>query len=122
METKITEKNPFNCGRYAFAFECIKEGKRYLDYGCFDGKFMYDVKKYKSIEYIGVDKNKDIVEKNPYNQTIINFNKFPLPFENECFDGVTILDVIEHIHDQDEVLGEINRILIKGGGIDYYGT
>ncbi len=115
MKTKISNKNPFRCDRYAFAFENLQEGKRYLDYGCFDGKFIYETKKNKDIEYIGVDKNKDIIKKNPYNQKLIHFEKFPLPFKNSYFDGVTILDVLEHIYRQDEVLKEINRILKKNG-------
>ena len=76
---------------------------------------MYEVKQKKKVNYIGVDKNMDIVNKNPFNQNIIHFSKSPLPFEDNSFDGITILDVLEHIYNQDEVLKEFNRLLKPKG-------
>ena len=118
MKTKISNENPFSCGRYSFAFEHIKSGNKYLDYGCYDGTFIYKVLQYKKdIDFIGIDKNKNIVSLNPYNLNLMYFKGLPLPFEDHKFDGITILDVIEHIYDQDVLLRELNRILKMGGEI-----
>jgi ubiquinone/menaquinone biosynthesis C-methylase UbiE len=39
----------------------------------------------------------------------------PLPFPDTSFDKVLFLDVIEHLNERRKVLGEIKRILKKGG-------
>ena len=117
MKTKVSDKNPFGCGRYSFAFEHIKNGGKYLDYGCYDGNFIYKTLQHKDIDFIGIDKNKDIIDLNPYNLNLIHLKKLPLPFKDNEFDGVTILDVIEHVYDQDLLLRELNRVLRMGGEI-----
>jgi ubiquinone/menaquinone biosynthesis C-methylase UbiE len=38
-----------------------------------------------------------------------------LPFDNGTFSSVTILDVLEHIHEQTELLAELNRVLKNKG-------
>ena len=38
-----------------------------------------------------------------------------LPFENESFDIVTMLAVLEHLSYPEDILKEINRILRKDG-------
>lgn len=38
-----------------------------------------------------------------------------LPFADESIDGVLLLDVMEHLPQPDNCLGEIERILVKGG-------
>lgn len=115
LKTKLSEDNPFSYDRYAFAFENIKDGFQCLDYGCYDGRFIHQVlQNKKNIEYIGLDKNQDIIHKNPYNLNLQLFTN-NIPFENNIFDFVSILDVIEHIHKQDKVLLELNRVLKIGG-------
>jgi len=116
METKLSINNPFGYSRYGFAFEYIKNNTKCLDFGCFDGKFIYKSLKYKNIEFIGVDRNVEIIKKNPYKLKLININSNNnLPFKNETFNYISILDVIEHIYDQKKILIELNRILKKGG-------
>ncbi len=38
-----------------------------------------------------------------------------LPFDDGAFDSVTILDVLEHVHEQARLLAELNRVLKDGG-------
>jgi SAM-dependent methyltransferase len=38
-----------------------------------------------------------------------------LPFPDDCFDKVLILDVIEHLYERTQILGEIKRVLVKNG-------
>ena len=40
---------------------------------------------------------------------------FPLPFEAATYDGVTMLEVIEHIVAAEQLLGEVARVLKPGG-------
>ena len=115
MKTEISKYNPFKCGRYAFAFEYIEERTKYLDYGCYDGYFIFKTLQKKKVNFIGIDKNKEIINSNPYNLNLKFFDSFPLPFKESEFDGVTLLDVLEHIYDQEALLKEINRILKIGG-------
>lgn len=115
LKTKLSENNPFSYDRYAFAFENIKDGSKCLDYGCYDGKFIYSVQLQRdSIEYVGIDKNKDIVDENPYNLNLQVFSEH-IPFENGYFDFVSMLDVIEHIYNQDDSLRNINKVLKMNG-------
>ncbi|MDD2780903.1 class I SAM-dependent methyltransferase [Sulfuricurvum sp.] len=114
MRTHLSSSNPFNYDRYGYAFENLSEGSKCLDYGCYDGMFLHQCKERKTLEYMGIDKNKDIVLQNPYNEKITFFED-NIPFANNEFDNVTILDVLEHIHDQDKVLREIHRVLKKEG-------
>jgi ubiquinone/menaquinone biosynthesis C-methylase UbiE len=116
MKSKIYEKNPFGHDRYGFAFENIPEVGVCLDYGCYDGEFIFKTtEKKKNITFIGIDKNKDIVSQNPYNLDIRLQTNDTLPFEDNSFDCITILDVIEHIYNQDKILSELNRILKNKG-------
>jgi len=114
MKTKLSISNPFGYSRYAFAFEHIESGMKCLDYGCYDGNFMNRVKKHKNVDFMGVDKNRRIISENPHKLNLMHIID-KLPFQNESYDCVTLLDVLEHIYDQDFVLREINRVLKIGG-------
>ena len=116
MKTKLSPGNPFGYSRYGFAYEFINDGAKCLDYGCYDGKFINKVVKSKNVDFVGVDKNIEIINKNPFGLKLLHItNNNELPFENETFDYISILDVIEHIYDQRQILKEINRILKTDG-------
>lgn len=38
-----------------------------------------------------------------------------LPFRDDCFDVVTAFDVIEHCDPEEQVVGELRRVLVPGG-------
>lgn len=42
-----------------------------------------------------------------------------LPFADQTFDWIFSSEVFEHIFNLDEILDELNRTLVHGGGIDY---
>lgn len=118
MKTSISLKNPFGYTRYSFAFENIKDNSKCLDFGCYDGKFMKLCKDNKNIDFIGVDRNLKVVKINKFDQNILHINtNNSLPFESLTFNTVTLLDVIEHIYDQDAVLSELNRIMKVRGNL-----
>jgi ubiquinone/menaquinone biosynthesis C-methylase UbiE len=115
MKTSLSPENPFGYDRYGFAFENMVPGSRCLDYGCYDGKFMHAVTQRKAVEFVGVDVNSTTIPRNEFNQALHHIREAELPFESDSFDVVTILDVIEHVKDQDRVLQELRRVLKPGG-------
>jgi len=95
----------------------ISGGGRLLDVGCGDGAFVALVKsKYR--EVYGVDLSAEAVQRakgKGVKVFQVNLNSEPLPFEPDCFDAVTCLDVIEHVFDPRALTGEIYRVLKPGG-------
>jgi hypothetical protein len=47
VKVKISKSNPFKYDRYGFAYENIKSNTKCLDYGCYDGNFMFKVTQHK---------------------------------------------------------------------------
>jgi 2-polyprenyl-3-methyl-5-hydroxy-6-metoxy-1,4-benzoquinol methylase len=91
-------------------FESLPKTAKILDLGCGEG---YLVEKYQKLGYhniVGLDLNysSSYVQRGDIRST---------PFENESFDVILCLDVIEHLtfSDQTLALREISRILNKNG-------
>lgn len=99
--------------RVDIALKLLDKGERLLDIGCGDGTLGYFAKnKYK--EVYGVDISEEalkIAEKRGIIVKKVNLNEEKLPFENEYFDAVTCLDVIEHVFEPRDL------IMLKRGGI-----
>jgi len=97
--------------------ELLDKGERLLDIGCGDGTLGHFAKnKYK--EVYGIDISEEalrIAEKRGIIVKKVNLNEEKLPFENEYFDAVTCLDVIEHVFEPRDLIKEINRVLKRGG-------
>ena len=121
VEKELSLLNPlnylsfiFHTRRYLKISKMIKNGN-ILDIGC--GKpssFMADGSFLKFIDRddsIGVDLNDLRFEKYKFiKASILN-----LPFENEKFDNVVAMEILEHIEEVDRALSEIKRVLKKDG-------
>ena len=95
----------------------IGGGERLLDVGCGDGTFAALVKN-KYQEVYGVDLSAEAIRRargKGVKVFQVDLNSQPLPFELDCFDTVTCLDVIEHVFDPRVLLEEIYRVLKPGG-------
>ena len=123
MKTQISEKNPFGTNRYGFLWEVLNREEKgcHLDFGAYDGTVIKKLAETGVIEKgVGVDLNKEVVSLSesgmPENTSLklIAAGK-PLPFDDDTFDSVSILDVIEHIHDQESILKELYRVLKPNG-------
>jgi len=130
MKTNLSKNNPFKSTLrlgQAFSWEILSELKHQgknnlvLDYGAYDGRMLNQFLKDEIIDRaISVDLNKEVVENNKsslipgHNLILINKGE-PLPFENEVFDCITMIGVLEHVFDQSTLLNELSRVLKKNG-------
>lgn len=131
MKTVITEINPFRKTSlpHAYTFEKItllqksKSNLKALDYGAYNGKMLETISAMGLIsEAQSVELNADIVRESKDNLSsnhllqVIN-KEDKLPFSDNYFDLITIMGVIEHVHNQDRLLLELNRVLKPKGTI-----
>lgn len=83
---------------------------RLLDVGC-------GSKPYRSLfkvdEYVGLEIDRGVSSRNGVADYLYNGTSFP--FEDAAFDAVLCNQVLEHVFNPDEFLGEIQRILKPGG-------
>jgi len=97
---------------YAGAFP-----KRILDIGCGGGAFLERLKIFKSKAF-GIDLDYEILNtlsrRNSHINTTVADAK-NLPFRNNCFDLVTLIDVLEHIDDGKGLILTIKKTLNDKG-------
>jgi ubiquinone/menaquinone biosynthesis C-methylase UbiE len=118
----IRDDNPFEYNRYGFAWEQVSPEDSVLDYGCHDGKTLQKLRrKDETIRRVGADLSADAIEKGrklyPSLELCAIRKGEALPFPENHFDVVLLMDVIEHIFDQKGVLDELFRVLAPGGRI-----
>ncbi len=91
--------------------------KRMLDIGCGSGVFLGYVKQFK-IDIFGIDLNHDILNilcKRNQDVKAVVADAIKLPFKENSFDLVTLLDVLEHVDDEDGLIVGIKSILNSAG-------
>ena len=105
--------------KFNFVKKKMKNYKNHLDFGCSAGTFIGCLNPKK--KSIGVDISIDQINyaKKEYKRKKHNFflSKLPLPFDDESFDVVTFLEVIEHCDDiqNNKIIKEIYRLLKPNG-------
>ncbi len=126
MKRVISRENPFGLTPKGLAFEIVKDrGVRgaHLDYGAHNGDFLEALSKAGFIaSAVGVDVNVDVVRKfqplMPANVKLECITKHaPLPFPPNSFDSMSIIGVVEHVHDQTKLLSQLAAALKPGGYI-----
>lgn len=95
--------------------------KTILDIGCAEGYVTEFISKI-GPPVVGIEVNLEslVIAKNRgINAEFINSSIYNLPFRPGVFDGVCILEVLEHLakEDQKKALEEVNRILSEKGGL-----
>jgi len=98
-----------------------------LDVGCGEGRHIFGVMQdYPDMRCIGLDMDKDSLNKAEegyeYFESIsnvgVNFLKgsaYSLPFPNNSFDLIVCSEVLEHLHEYNDAVREIHRVLKPGG-------
>ena len=104
---------------YRFAAEFVRD-KHVLDLGCGDG-YGAHILAQRSKNTIGVDLDEPAVAlaRDKYRHPALSYKQVRegsrLPFESDSFDVVVSFQVIEHVGNARHYLGEIYRVLRKGG-------
>jgi ubiquinone/menaquinone biosynthesis C-methylase UbiE len=108
----------YRLGRIA---EHLPIAGRWLDCGCADGYYAAGLVEAGATEVVGTDIAPDRVEEAVRiwaDEPRLSFVDQPvdtLPFPDDHFDAALLNEVLEHVADQDAILGEIRRVLRPGG-------
>lgn len=105
--------------RVEFASRFVKKSDRLLDIGCGDGILAYFIRNKVRALY-GIDKSKRELEKarkNKFKTYLLDIDSQKFPFEDDFFDSITCLDVIEHVRDPLFLLNESYRVLKRNGSL-----
>lgn len=91
------------------------QAPKILDVGCGTGQLLKELNDFG--ECYGIDVSKEAVEfcKKRHLENIKIGNATQIPYEDEKFDIVLALDVLEHIQDDKLAVREIKRVLRTGG-------
>jgi SAM-dependent methyltransferase len=87
-----------------------------LDYGCGTGAFLEHLERFGTVNAVDADPSAvSFCHQRGRPEVLVAPPGAPLPFEDQAFDLVTTLDVIEHIDDDTAALAELRRVLRPGG-------
>ncbi len=107
-------------GRRAVVFALIEDalencsGLRILDIGCGTGATMDHLKRYGQPHGVDLSELPLSFSRRRGHHRVLRANAAELPFEDEAFDLITALDVVEHLDDDVKGLSEIRRVLKPG--------
>ncbi len=107
----------FRANKALAEFKRLKFPTRLLDVGCGSGELLRIAKNNGVQNLAGVDGVQDALEKcrDIQGETHqVDLNASGLPFSNETFDGITCLEVLEHLYAPQNTIREIFRVLEKG--------
>jgi methionine biosynthesis protein MetW len=118
--SQIAKNSVYNDSKLTSIYQVLnmlpKKGK-VLDIGCFNGFLLERIVESTSCEVYGVDAATEAIKicrKKGFEVIEADVEKL-IPFEDNFFDAVTGLEVIEHLADTDNFLIEVKRVLKKDG-------
>ena len=120
MAKKYTEFNNTPYEAHRLVWERIGEKSNILDLGCARGYFAKDLLK-KNCRVWGIDADKEaIAEAKKYcveTKVVDLDNSNSLPFKNNSFDYILLLDVLEHLRNPEKLLKSLKRYLKMDGKV-----
>jgi len=125
MKTRLSQGNPFGPNAKGFVWERLpgSPGSVQLDFGAHDGSMLaLLVQGGKVARGVGLDANADVVRDSrgrlPERVELhLIGKKEPIPFPDATFEAVSAIGVLEHVHEQDRLLGEICRVVKPEGQV-----
>jgi len=98
-------------------FASLKDNSIILDVGCKDGYLLKSIRSgNQSCKCYGIEKNPDVLKIiETCDVRVADVQN--LPFENNFFDIVFVLDVLEHVEELDKAIKEIKRVLKTDGSV-----
>jgi methionine biosynthesis protein MetW len=106
--------------RWQFVLERIEDGSRVLDMGCGDGVIGGLLVDEHDCEVHGVDVSEYALEnarEKGVETDTCNISREPLPYDDDEFDAVLLLCVLEHIPRPEFALEEASRVVRPGGDV-----
>jgi ubiquinone/menaquinone biosynthesis C-methylase UbiE len=112
----------FNLTKYS-----LNESGTMLDVGCGEGRHIFGImQNYPEMKCIGLDMDDDSLVKAEegyeFFESISNVgaeflkgSAYSLPFQNNSLDLIVCSEVLEHLHDYNDAVKEIHRVLKPGG-------
>jgi len=102
---------------FSIKFASIFDNTKILDVGCKDGYLLKLIRsRNKSCKCYGIDINLELfetIEKCDVREADVT----NLPFENNYFDVIFVLDILEHVKEIDKAIEEIKRVLKTNGHV-----
>ncbi len=120
MDTRIQADNPYGDDRYGFAWQHVPAGgTAHLDFGCGDGRFLAVLRSKSIGRLTGIDGSEEAVKRTRDRYPGLDVRHLartvPLPFTDGEFSSISLMDVLEHVDEQDALLGELCRVLQNDG-------
>jgi SAM-dependent methyltransferase len=120
VHTEITGDNPFGYDRYGFAWQHVAAGgAAHLDFGCGDGRFLAALQSKGIGRLVGLDGSAEAVQRARERFPGLDVGHLrgtiPLPFADREFSSVSLMDVLEHVAEQEALLRELGRVLQDDG-------
>ena len=126
MKRILSQDNPFGYTPKGLAFELMRDLSKpcyHLDYGTYNGAFVGALKRANLVDAaLGIDVNAEVVTAHRKDMPaavklrVIKKNA-PLEFAPGTFDSISILGVVEHVHDQVRLLSQLEKALKADGTI-----
>jgi SAM-dependent methyltransferase len=122
-EIEIGTEHPIDVASRDICINLLKkydnsEEKVILEIGCSSGSLINKIKELKNYKYIGSDAIRNSIKKLSKIYSDIPFLVFDLvknPFNKSVCNSLIMLNVLEHIKDDDKALIEANKLLEKNG-------
>jgi len=117
LEDKMNSHDQFVKNKFIEVAKFIPENSKILDIGCGDGSIRNLLRE---PNYYGIDGQKELIEnliKQKVKAKLVDFNKDSLSFEEERFDFILLLDILEHVANPQKLLDESKLRLKETGRI-----
>ncbi|MDR2395567.1 MAG: methyltransferase domain-containing protein [Endomicrobium sp.] len=117
-EYPLVDKIQNNDGRLLTVLHNISKSSKVLEVGCGFGRILKEVKKqYPDVEAYGIDLDESILQRLPSEINSKVGSILKIPYEDNTFDFVFCVEVLEHAIDIENAIEELFRVTKPGGKV-----